>query len=99
MTVSELGFDDALRIARGCTDYGGGYRNNVEQFEIYQNGIATVIRSLEAALKEGLGNYQVAVLHAMGAPITDAQLLALWDAAPVDFVSALRYVVEHAGKL
>ena len=63
----ELTFEDALRIARGCTDYGGGYRSNAEQFEIYQHGIQTVINALTAASKTGLEDTQTAALHAMGA--------------------------------
>lgn len=62
----KLTFDDALRIARGCTDYGGGYRSNPEHFEIYQNGIKTVINALTAASKRGLDDTQIATLHTMG---------------------------------
>ena len=64
---SGLRFEDALRIARGCTDYGGGYRGNAEQYEIYQHGIQTVINALTAASKNGLKDSQTAALHAMGA--------------------------------
>ncbi len=63
----ELTFDDALRIARGCTDYGGGYRGNAEHYEIYQHGIQTVINALTAASKTGLDNMQTRALHSMGA--------------------------------
>lgn len=59
----KLTFDDALRIARGCTDYGGGYRN--EHYDIYQHGIQTVIAALTAVSKTGLDT-QTAALHAMG---------------------------------
>lgn len=62
-----LQFDDALRIARGCTDYGGGYRGNAEQSEIYQHGIQTVINALTAASKTGLDDTQTRALHTMGA--------------------------------
>jgi hypothetical protein len=61
-----LDFNDALRIARGCTDYGGGYRSSQEQFEIYQHGIQTVINALTAASKRGLADTQVRTLHGMG---------------------------------
>ena len=62
----ELTFEDALRIARGCTDYGGGFRGNAEQFEIYQNGIQTVINALTSASKTGLDDTQIMALHSMG---------------------------------
>ena len=62
----DLTFEDALRIARGCTDYGGGYRSNAEQFEIYQHGIQTVINALTAASKTGLEDMQTMALHSMG---------------------------------
>jgi uncharacterized small protein (DUF1192 family) len=62
-----LTFDDAVRIARGCTDYGGGYRGEPELFEAYQAGISTVITALTAAGKEGLSDSQVRALHSMGA--------------------------------
>ena len=63
----ELTFEDALRIARGCTDYGGGYRSNAEHYEIYQHGIQTVIAALTAASKTGLEDTQTMALHSMGA--------------------------------
>ncbi len=63
----ELTFEDALRIARGCTDYGGGYRGNAEHYEIYQHGIQTVINALTAASKTGLEDMQTRALHTMGA--------------------------------
>lgn len=61
-----LEFSDAVRIARGCTDYGGGHRSNAEHYEIYQHGIQTVINSLECAEKRGLNDTQVLALHALG---------------------------------
>lgn len=64
--VQKLSFDDALRIARGCTDYGGGYRGG-DKFEAYQHGIGTVINALTSASLNGLEDYQVRTLHAMGA--------------------------------
>ena len=65
--MKNLTFEDALRIARGCTDYGGGHRSNPEHYEIYQHGIQTVINSLTAASNRGLEDTQVAALHVMGA--------------------------------
>jgi hypothetical protein len=66
MSKVELTFEDALRIARGCTDYGGGYRCDPEQYEIYQDGIRTVIRALESALERGLDDAQIRTLHSLG---------------------------------
>ena len=60
----KLTFDDALRIARSYTDYGGIYRSNDEHYEIYQHGIQTVITALTAASNRGLDT-QTAALHAM----------------------------------
>ena len=65
----ELTFEDALRIARGCPDYGGGHRGNAEHYEIYQHGIQTVINALTAASKTGLDDMQTRVLHSMGANV------------------------------
>jgi hypothetical protein len=64
--MQQLTFEDALRIARGCTDYGGGYRSNDEHYEIYQHGIKTVIAALTAASNTWPEDTQVAALHAMG---------------------------------
>lgn len=65
--VAGLTFEDALRIAHGCTDYGGGYRSDPEQYEAYQAGIQTVIAALTSAARKGFGDTQIAALHAMGA--------------------------------
>lgn len=67
-----LTFADAVRIARGCTDYGGGYRGTPE-FGAYQDGINTVIASLEAAEKRGLADTQVAALFSIAADADAAQ--------------------------
>ena len=63
--MQKLTFEDALRIARGCTDYGGGHRDT-EHYETYQHGIQTVINALTAASHRGLEDTQVAALHEMG---------------------------------
>jgi hypothetical protein len=62
-----LHFADAVRIATGCTDYGGGYRSNAALLEAYQSGIATVINALRAAQERGMADQQVRALHGMGA--------------------------------
>lgn len=60
--MNNLTFQDAIRIARGCTDYKGGYEN--ENYEIFQMGIKTVINALTAA---GRGiDSQTAALHQIG---------------------------------
>lgn len=64
--LPELTFDDALRIAKGCTDYGGGCRHDKELFEVYQDGIQTVIAALDAAKRTGLKDTQTAALLAIG---------------------------------
>ena len=64
--VSVLGFGDALRIARGCTDYGGGHHTD-GHMEAYQHGIQTVINALAGAAKYGLKDPQNAALWRMGA--------------------------------
>ena len=67
-----LGFGDALRIARGCTDYGGGHHND-GHMDAYQHGIQTVINALEAAEKAGLNELQVRMLWRMGAEKPNAE--------------------------
>jgi len=59
-------FHDALRIARGCLDYGGGYRSDQGKLDVFHHGIRTVINALEAAGSRGFEDTQVAALHRMG---------------------------------
>lgn len=59
-----LTFEDACRMARGCTDYGGGYRG--EEWDIFQHGIQTVIAVLGAAAAKGMTDPQVRAVHALG---------------------------------
>ncbi len=66
-SVRPLAFADAVRIARGCADYGGGYRGDPALFEAYQHGIMTVVAALTAAEERGLSDAQVHALHCMGA--------------------------------
>lgn len=61
-----LTYDDAVRIARGCFDYGGGYRSNDGEMAIFHHGIQTVINALEGAQKSGLSDLQSQVLHHLG---------------------------------
>lgn len=60
-----LTFLDAVKIARGCLDYGGGYRHNGEMLAIYHNGIKTVIKVLQNTFDKGLDT-QSAALHFLG---------------------------------
>ena len=57
--------DDAITIAMGCLDYGGGYRGTPE-LEIYHHGIQTVVNALKAAKKNGHADTQVNALIMMG---------------------------------
>lgn len=56
-----------LNVARGCHDYGGGYRHDDRESEIYQHGIQTVINALEAAAKNDPSDTQVNALEMIGA--------------------------------
>jgi len=60
-----LAFDDALAIAKGCFDYGGGHRTD-GTLGVFHHGIQTVVNALEAAKERGLADSQVAVLHRIG---------------------------------
>ena len=85
-----LGFNDAVRIARGCTDYGGGHRGK-DAYEVYQHGIQTVIAALEAAQRSGLEDTQVRALHCMGAATPPQQApapqpVALTDEQRIDWL-------------
>ena len=64
--IVSLTFDHAVQIARGCIDYGGGYRSDPVALNIYHHGVVTVVRALEAAQKSGLVDAQVKVLHMIG---------------------------------
>ena len=86
----ELTFEDALRIARGCTDYGGGHCSNPEHYEIYQHGIQTVINALTAASKTGLEDMQTRALHTMGA---NAEFSGRPKAGPLE--RRVMLLIEH----
>ena len=53
-----------VNVARGCRDYGGGHSG--KDYENFQHGIETVIRSLEAASKNNPNDTQVNALERMG---------------------------------
>lgn len=57
--------EDCRRIARGCRDYGGGYRGGHE-LEIYHHGMDTVERSIEASLAPA-ESLQLHMLRSFGA--------------------------------
>jgi hypothetical protein len=76
--TSDLSYADALRIARGCTDYGGGHRGDPVRFEAYQDGIQTVITALTHADPK---DSQTRALMAMGA---QPQQPAGWRLVPVE---------------
>ena len=58
-------FHDAVRIARGCMDYGGGYRSDPAMLEAFHHGIGTVVRALEDVERRGLDS-QSGMLHVIG---------------------------------
>ena len=65
----ELTFKDALAIATGCLDYKGGYDGN--EYEVYQDGIKTVIAALTRASEVGLVDTQIAALYVLGCFVID----------------------------
>ena len=64
MSDTLLTFKDALAIATGCLDYKGGYDGN--EYEVYQDGIKTVVAALAKAYEVGLADTQVAALLSLG---------------------------------
>jgi hypothetical protein len=62
--------DRLLNVARGCLDYGGGYRGDSDiekaQADAFHHGIQTVINTLEGAVKDP-SSLQVRVLQSVGA--------------------------------
>lgn len=62
MDTNQLTFEDALRVALACKDYGGGYRSG-EHYEVFQSGIETVIRVLGFAKTSGIKPSQIATLY------------------------------------
>lgn len=61
---------DAVKIAKGCHDYGGGYQNDHDS-KIYHHGIQTVINALEHAEAHGLNEFQIRTLHGIGSRKND----------------------------
>lgn len=54
-----------LNVARGCHDYGGGYRGEQAQSAAFHHGIQTVIQALEAVAENRL-NDLTATLESIG---------------------------------
>ena len=75
-----LSFDDALKIAKGCHDYGGGYRDD-KKYEIFHHGIQTVINALERTKSKGLKDLQSAVLYNSGKLDVEAMKQKLSESA------------------
>ena len=65
-----LTLDDAIAIAKGCKDYGGGHWTD-GKIDAYHHGIQTVVQALQGAKAKGLVDYQVAVLHQIGSTNAD----------------------------
>lgn len=55
-----------LNVARGCLDYGGGYRDDPHAIAIFHHGIRTVITALERAAKNDPNDTQVNALERAG---------------------------------
>lgn len=65
MSEAEHELDRALRLARGCFDYLGGYSGDA--LEIYHHGIQTVVNVLTAAREQGSNpDFQICVVERMG---------------------------------
>ena len=60
----QLGFEDAVWIARGCHDYNGGHHED-DLREAFHGGIQTVVNALESVQKNGLDS-QSGILWALG---------------------------------
>lgn len=54
-----------LAIAKGCKDYGGGYRNDEKGYRAFQHGIQTVINALESSI-ENPNDIQAKMLETIG---------------------------------
>jgi len=52
-SVIEETMQRAIRLARGCKDYGGGYRSDDGQLSAFHHGMDTVVNVLTAALEQG----------------------------------------------
>jgi len=67
--------DDAITIAKGCLDYGGGYRCDEDLLKAFHHGIQTVVNALAAAKKAaetGADDTQVNALRRMGNSLPNA---------------------------
>lgn len=65
MKTEQPTFEDAILIAKGCLDYGGGYRRSDRDLGIFHHGIQTVINALEGHLEQP--NTQTNALMRIGA--------------------------------
>ena len=66
MNFDKETIEGCVRVAKGCLDYGGGYRGDDDELKIFHHGIQTVVNSLNGLLKGGFSNTQVAALHRIG---------------------------------
>ena len=56
-----------MNLVKGCLDYGGGYRSNQKELDIFHHGIQTVINVIDTFQKKGLENdMQLNVLNTIG---------------------------------
>lgn len=79
-------WDFVMFVARGCFDYGGGYRADEGKLEIFHHGIQTVINALEAARTKGLKDTQVAALYQAGRDETVRADMRAMDAATLRLI-------------
>jgi len=49
--MTNLTFEDALRVARECLTYSGNYRYDDARYEIFQQGVETVVNALVTVYK------------------------------------------------
>lgn len=63
-TRYDLSFDDAIILAKGSRDYGGGFHD--EEYEAYQAGIDTVVSVLEKAKEDGINDFQMEAVYGIG---------------------------------
>jgi hypothetical protein len=57
--------EEMLCVARGCLDYGGGYRDNEGKLDAFHHGIQTVVNALEG-YRDRPGDSQVMSLWRAG---------------------------------
>ena len=62
--IRQSTLQEAVDIAVGCQDYGGGYRGNPELLAAYHHGMQTVATVLRDRMQQD--SYQAEVVHQIG---------------------------------